>query len=248
MTTDIILFSPHPDDAEIFCGASLAKFKSQGHSITIVDACLGELGSQGTVEERKKEVIQASKILEIDNRINLELPDGFSAFNDKKHLDKIVKTIREIKPKLIFAPFWQSRHPDHSFLSELVKKASFFAGLKKYEPNLGKAFRANTEIYYPMRVDVKPSFIIDVSANYKTKLDAINCYNSQVIRKEKSDVKTLISSPLTIHSIKARDSFYGAKIGVEYGEPFVVRTGIKIEDPVKHFNSFKNEPGLIFEK
>ena len=99
-----------------------------------------------------------------------------------------------------------------------------------------------------MRVDVAPSFVIDVSKHYETKLEAINAYSSQVTRKEKSELKTLISSPLTIHSIKARDGFYGAKIGVEYGEPYIVRTAMKIEDPVEHFESFKNEPGLLYNK
>ncbi len=247
--TDILLFSPHPDDAEIFCGGTLAKLKSQSYRITVADSCLGELGSQGTVEERKKEVKKATKILEIDNRINLEFPDGFSAKASKEtYIKKIVKTIRLIKPKLIFAPYWESRHPDHAYLSKLVKKAAFFSGLKKYEPDLAKPHKAFTEIYYPMRVDTAPSFVIDVSKHYETKLKAINAYNSQVVRKEKAEVKTLISSPLTIHSIKARDAFYGAKIGVEYGEPYIVRTGIKIEDPVEHFESFKDEPGLLYNK
>ena len=242
MKIDLLVFSPHPDDAEIFCGGLIKKLQSKGTAV--IDFCKGELGSQGTVEIRSNEIKNASKALGLLLREDLSFPDGFSSINEQEnwHLE-IVKVIRRIKPKAIACPYWESRHPDHAAAGKLVQKAIFFSGLTKFHPELGQAYRPHLEMYYPMRVDAAASFICDVSDVYQQKLDAIECYSSQL---QRSEAQTLISSPLTIHSIKARDSFFGAQIGVSYGEPYILRHAIKINDPIDYFDYLEKQPSLFY--
>ena len=236
----LLIFSPHPDDAEIFCGGLISK----SNNVSVIDFCRGELGSQGTVESRAKEINAATKVLNLLARDNLELPDGFSSLDLKESwIDKIVTSIRKIKPKMVVCPYWESRHPDHAVAGKLVQKSIFFAGLKKFKPELGQAHKVVTEAYYPMRVDAQASFVCDVTEAYDKKLEAINCYQSQIKRSESN---SLISSPLTIHSIKARDSFFGAQIGVAYGEPYILRHAIKIDDPVNYFDYLDLSPALLY--
>ncbi len=235
-TVKMLLFSPHPDDAEIFCGGVIALSASQGHRVAVVDMTLGEMGSQGDVETRKKESAAAS--IELGNiyRENLELPDSFLNCNDFQQIDKVVQCIRKYKPEVIFAPYFSDRHPDHEATSDIITKSFFYSGLVKYKSELGEKHSAKQLVYYQMRQSFNPTFIVDVSSVYDKKMASIKCHSSQIYRKKEP---TLINSSRAITSINARDQFYGAMIGAAYGEPFWTKTAISIDNPVEYFSNHR---------
>ena len=236
---EVLAVAAHPDDAEIFCGAFLALMSSRGRRTGVLDLTRGELGSQGTVEQRAEESARASAILELTHRENLELPDGALSEGSVAQLDACVSALRRLRPELLLLPFWEDRRPDHIQASKLLTRAAFFAGLSKYNPADGAPYRPLQTLYYQLRTDFRPSFIVDVSAVYERKLAAVNCYASQVIRAESipGTLPTLVSSPLAASSIAARDERFGSMIGVKYGEAFLSRTALRLADPLEFFRT-----------
>ena len=245
----LLAFAPHPDDVELFCSGLLLAAKHQGHTTGIVDLSRGELSSQGSIEKRERESAAASKVLNLDIRENLGLPDGSIGVGSdaEEQLKTVVCALRRLRPSFVVVPYEKARHPDHSNASALLSRAVFFAGVKNFASEKEKAHRVGGVFYYSMRVEAKPSFIVDISAFRSKKLEAIQCYSSQTVRSDEK-ANTLISSPLSLTSLEARDAHYGAKIGAAYGEPYVVRTGVSISDPVKHFSENPTAEALSFFK
>ena len=246
-----VAFGPHPDDVELCCGGVICKLSSEGFKVAVVDLTRGELGSQGTPEIRKQEADAAAKVLGIDKRENLELPDGFIS-SETEQLASVVAALRRLRPEIVLAPYHQGRHPDHEAASDLITKACFFSGLANYKvPGEEPSFSPRQVLYYQMRYRFKPSFIVDISNFSEQKLKAIQCYGSQVRRaaelKDKTDAP-LISSPLSLSSLIARDQYYGAMIGTQHAEPFFTRTALSISDPLKFFRDNPTEGALFFSE
>ena len=231
MKLDILVVAPHPDDAEIWCGGYIAKAALDGYKVGVLDLTRGELSSNGTLSSRAKETAQASKVLGLTYRGNAKLPDGGISASSDSQLKTVVKILREIKPKLVLAPFHLDRHPDHEACSKLVHRAVFFTGLSKYCPKLLTPHTINSLCYYQLRTGFSPSFLVDISSVYDTKQKAILCYRSQI--NTSSGKKTLIGDPRTIKVIEARDSFFGAQLGVDYAECFLTHQAIGLSDPVE---------------
>ncbi len=234
---EVLAVAPHPDDAELFCGGTLALLVSQGHAVGILDATAGELSSQGSPETRKEEAGAASQILGLKERRNLGLPDGGVNAMDPGQLIAAVGVLRRLRPELLLLPYWEDRHPDHVQTSELFTRAVFFAGLQKYSADLGHIHRVLQVLYYPVRETPGTSVVVDVSAVHGIKLASIACYASQVKRQPggAEGSGTLVSSPLSISSVTARDAYFGSMLGAEYGEPFLLKTTVRLNDPLKFF-------------
>ena len=179
----------------------------------------------------------ASTSLGIALRENLALPDGRLNEMSPDQLEICVAIIRRLRPELLVIPYWEDRHPDHVQAARLLQRAVFFAGLKSFVPASGAPHHPRQVLYYQLRTSFTPSFVVDVTEAYDTKLNAIRCYKSQVERDASAGVKTLISSPLSLSSIVARDEHYGAMIGVKYAEPFLSTTAIAVGDPVSFFRA-----------
>lgn len=238
---DVIIFAPHPDDAELFAGGLIAKLCNDGKSVGIIDLSLGEMSSRGSVEERILEAQNSSKILKIKVRINLCIEDTQIAVIDyESHLKSIVWQIRKLKPSMLVLPFGDTRHPDHWKSKEILDEAVFFANLNKKWSELGSSHNVKSVIYYMLRKAFEPSFITNISDVYETKLSSINCFGSQVTRHVEG-AQTLLSDPLSISSIKARDEYYGSRIGVKMAEPYYISQDLSISDP---FDFFTNQECL----
>src|SRR3972149_8832976 len=130
MNLDSIVFAAHPDDAELSMGGTIAKMAANNFKVGITDFTKGELGTRGTPEIRQKEARKAADILKISVRENLLIPDG-NISDNKENLMKAIMAIRKYKPKIIFAPYFNDRHPDHIDTSKIVKRAMFASGLLK---------------------------------------------------------------------------------------------------------------------
>ncbi len=227
---DIIAFGAHPDDVEIGAGGLLAKEAALGYRIGIVDLTRGEMGTRGTPEVRMEEALQAAEILGAEWRINLDMPDGNITVNHE-NIMKVARVVRKYRPSVILAPYWDDRHPDHVNTSRLVTEAHFKAGLKKLEPEL-TAFRPNIVLYYFLNRMEGFSFVVDVSKYYARKQEAVNAHYSQFGDAGLKPLAVLgVKAPLQF--IESRDRFQGAQIGAAYGEAFLVRSPVPVEDPLK---------------
>lgn len=218
---DLLVFGPHPDDLEIGLGGSIAKHVALGHAVGLCDLTRGELGSNGTPEERVKEAEAAREVLGAKSRQNLGLPDG-DIGGDPSHLRAIVEVIRRAKPKTIAVPYRRDRHPDHEAASRLLTRAAFLSGLARYTAE-GQKWRADWLLYYFINDSTRPSFVVDVSAHYQTKRAALACHRSQFAPTETGAAATRLNTPRFQQLIESRDAQFGALIGVEFAEGVVVR-------------------------
>jgi bacillithiol biosynthesis deacetylase BshB1 len=239
MKLDILVVAPHPDDAEVWCGGYIAKAVADGYKVGVLDLTKGELSSNGTLTTRAKETALASKILGLSFRSNAKLPDGAISSTNPTHVKAVVKAIRELKPKLVIAPYHTDRHPDHEESSRLVQRAVFSAGLLKYSPRLSTPHTISSLCFYQMRTGFAPSFLVDVSAVYETKLKSIRAYKSQL--NTLTSAKTLIADPRTLQVLQARDTYFGSQIGVQYAEAYFTYQAVGLSDPLKALST----PGKV---
>ena len=235
---DLLVFGPHPDDLEIGLGGSIAKHAALGHAVGLCDLTRGELGTNGTPEERIKEAEAAREVLGARWRENLGLPDG-DIGGDPAHVAKIVGLIRRARPKTIAIPYRRDRHPDHEAASRLLTRAAFLSGLARYTAP-GEKWRADWLLYYFINDSQRPSFVVDVSAHYATKRKALACHASQFAPPATGAAATRLNTPRFQQLIESRDAQFGALIGVEFAEGVVVRELMVREHLLKTGN---REPG-----
>ena len=238
MKLDALAFGAHADDVELACSGTIIKLGALGYKTGIITLTQGELATRGSAEIRAKEFQEASEIMDLAVHKMLDIPDGRVEDSWENKL-KIIEEIRAYKPKIVFAPYWIARHPDHEETSLLVRKAVYLAGLIKLETDQ-EPFRPYKVIYYQARFEFKPSFVIDISDFHEQKVKSILAYKSQFHHTQKAefgDAETLISRPEFLDRIATRDKQYGAYIGVKYGEPFLVREALKVDDPVGFFGA-----------
>ncbi len=234
---DVIAFSPHPDDAEMGCGGLLLKLKDKGYSTGIIDLTRAELSTNGDLETREKETKEASKILGLDIRENLGLEDG-NINNDPESRLKVINSIRKYRPDLVLIPFWKDRHPDHENSHKLLKDAIFISGLRKFKTGLDN-HRPYAVISYMLHYEFKPSFIVDISQYYKQKSSAVAAYASQFYSDVPKEEITHIASRYFFNIVNSRHQCSGLKVKAEYGEPYYMESGIRIDDPLEFFKYLK---------
>jgi bacillithiol biosynthesis deacetylase BshB1 len=221
-TVDILAFGPHPDDIEIGIGATMAKHAAMGHRVGLCDLTAGEMGSNGTVEERLAEADAARAMLGSAWRINLRLPDR-GIGTDSSHVRRAAELIRRVRPRVVAVPYWSDRHPDHVSASHLLTDAVFNAALRKY-PAEGDAWRPEATCYYFINDSgAAPSFVVDVSEYYEVKRRALACYVSQFNPGAADAVATRLTSSLFPQLIESRDAQFGAQAGCAFAEGFVSR-------------------------
>jgi len=229
MKLDILIFAAHPDDAELSMGGTIARFTAEGLKAGIVDLTKGEMSTRGNTEIRSKETAAATRILKIKVRENLGLKDGNISLS-KNALKKVVIKIRKYKPSIVFAPYLNDRHPDHIDASILVKRAVFSSGLKEYNTiSAGKAqfhYRPEKIFYYMQTYLFSPSFIVDISNYFNTKMKAVKAFKSQFHNSKLKEEDTFISRPEFLDYVEARAKFYGFQIRKKYGEPFYCEEAI----------------------
>lgn len=237
MKLDALAFGAHADDVELACSGTILKLGALGYKTGVITLTRGEMATRGTAEIRAQEFAQSAEIMGLSMHRMLDIPDGRIEDIWENKL-KIIEGIRAFRPRILFAPYWISRHPDHDKTSSLVREAAYLSGLKKLETDQ-EAYRPYKIIYYQTRFEFKPSFIVDISEFYEKKMKSILCYKSQFHHQDKANFgedETLISSPEFLSRIEARDKHYGTLIGVKFGEPFLVREAIKVNDPVDFFD------------
>ena len=177
MQLDVLAFGPHPDDIEIGLGGALARHATLGYRVGLCDLTCGELGSNGTAEERLSEALEAAAVLGAAWRENLEWPDG-GIGDDPGHVRAAAEFIRRWQPGTVALPYWHDRHPDHVAASTLLMTAVFMSGLRRYSAK-GQPCRPDWVVYYFINDSAPASFVVDVSAAYDVKRRALACHRSQ---------------------------------------------------------------------
>jgi len=229
MSLDVLAIAAHPDDVEQTCGGTLIRLAETGYRTGVLDLTAGDMGSRGTPEERVAESEAAAKHLLLAWRGNLRMPDA-RLENSLAARTNLAMKIRELKPRVVILPYWQARHPDHYRCSEMGFEACFLAGLKKLDES-SAPHRPSKILYCGLYADVKPSFVVDISAQFERRMSALLSYGSQY--GEAGGAAALFPNQAEIRDrLGAIARFYGNLIGVKYGEPFVVKEAIQIDDVV----------------
>lgn len=224
MKIDILAFGSHPDDVELSCTGTLLVEKQNGKKIGVIDLTQGELGTRGTPETRKQEAMDATAILGLDVRENLDLGDGFFE-NSESNKKNVISVIRKYRPEIILINAPEDRHPDHGRGAKLVADASFLSGLIKIETFVDGAvqqpWRPKYVLNYIQDRYLKPNFVVDVTSVFEKKLESIRAYKTQFYNPELNEPETYISTPDFLDSIIYRARMFGKMIGVKFAEGFI---------------------------
>jgi bacillithiol biosynthesis deacetylase BshB1 len=244
---DVLAIAAHRDDVEQTCGGTLLKMAECGHRTGILDLTQGEMGTRGTAEDRTSEAAEAARILKVSFRHALDIPDG-RVENTWENRLKIARIVREQRPRVVILPYWQGRHPDHYNTSTLGYEAVFLAGLTK----LGKTkahgdqedhpisdlspHRPFKIIYATLYYDIRPTFVVDITEQFETRLQALMAYKSQYTDQD-SGSKLFPASAEIRQRLETMAAFYGMLAGVKYAEPFLQKEVGLVDDvtliPVK---------------
>jgi bacillithiol biosynthesis deacetylase BshB1 len=217
----LLVFGPHPDDIEVGLGGSVARHAADGLRVGLCDLTAGEMGSNGTPDERLAEAETARAVLGAAWRENLRWPDR-GIGKDPGQLEQAVAFIRRHRPRTIALPYWSDRHPDHRAASDVLTEAAFNAGLRRYRAE-GDAWKADWMCYYFINDSASPSFVIDVSDSYDRKREALDCHETQFRRSSPGATATRVNAPLFRQLIESRDAQFGALAGVRWAEGLIVR-------------------------
>ena len=230
---DLLVISPHTDDAEIGLGGTMATLSKKGRRIWVVDLTRGELGSNATSDERWAEAAEASKTLGLSGRLQLNLPDGFVNATDRDHLMAVVWALRTFRPRWVVSAPDPVRHPDHVATAELVRRAAFLARLTELSVQEPEYLRWQDGSKVPNTADLwivptvlsvcpadgKPSLLFDVTEQWATKENSLHCYASQF---QLADYRrpTMINDGTFLERIQRRARNWGRRAGCQYAEAF----------------------------
>ena len=239
MQLDVLVISPHPDDAELLCGGLLLLAKRAGKRIGVIDVTRGEMGTRGTVETRAKETAAASKRMKLDARENLGLPDGHLHDNEELRM-ALVQAIRTYRPKLLLIPHWEDQHPDHAACGQAGTYAAWLSGAPKFHPesSAGVAshdappYRPQQVLHYNNRYGIEADVVIDISAVIDDKLALAKCYRTQFGASggRKAGPQTRLSRVGFIDWLRELHAQDGHRAGVAYGEGYCSRGPVCVRD------------------
>jgi N-acetylglucosamine malate deacetylase 1 len=226
---DVLAIAAHPDDVEQTCGGTLIRMAELGYRTGVLDLTAGDMGTRGTPETRLAEADRAAGILNLHWRGNLRFPDARLENNIAARMT-LAMQIRTLRPRVAILPYWEARHPDHYRAGELAFEAAFLAGLRKLDPDT-EPHRPFKVIYSSLYANVIPSFVVDVSAQFERRMEALFAYESQYgtsaegadLFPEQGEIRERLA---------AIARFYGNQIGARYGEPFVVKETMRVDDIV----------------
>ena len=246
---DLLAIAAHRDDVEQTCGGTLLKMAQRGHRTGILDLTQGEMGTRGTADDRAREAAEAARILRVSFRHALDIPDG-RVENTWENRLKIVRIIRQQRPRVVILPYWEGRHPDHYTCSTLGYEACFLAGLAKLQLDpadsnsksaamqdwIKRPHRPFKIIYATLYYDIRPSFVVDITDQFEARLESIYAYKSQFTDQEAGKSDFPAHAEIRNH-VATMAGFYGMLAGVKYAEPFLQKEVGLVDDvtmiPVK---------------
>lgn len=246
MTLDLLALAAHRDDVEQTCGGTLLKMAERGYRTGILDLTRGEMGTRGTAEDRAREASDAARILQVSWREALDIPDG-RVENTWENRLKVVRILRQVRPRVLILPYWEGRHPDHYTASVLGYEAAFLSGLAKLpvsdQPSDTSEKTDDLPPHRPFKIiyaslyrDVRPTFVVDISDQFEARLASLMAYKSQFTDQQAGS--GIFPAHAEIRArVESMARFYGMLGGVTYAEPFVQKEVGLVDDvmaiPVK---------------
>jgi N-acetylglucosamine malate deacetylase 1 len=215
---DVLVVAPHPDDAELGMAGTILSMVAEGKQVGILELTNGEPTPLGSPEIRRRETDAATEKLGIAWRGNLNLPNR-SLEASLENRRRLAEAFRDLRPSLIFAPFWEDAHPDHTAATKLVEDAKFWSKLSKTDM-AGKPFHPARMLYYfsvHLRIVERPSVVMDVSRYTAAKREVLECYTSQLVANQPQ------GEPGVIDRVLERNRYWGIMAGVASAEPFASR-------------------------
>ena len=241
---DVLAIAAHRDDVEQTCGGTLLRMAARGLRTGILDLTQGESGTRGSSQERAREADQAARLLGVVWRQALELPDG-AVENTLENRIRIVRVLRQLRPRVVILPYWQARHPDHATTATLGYEACFLSGLAKAPAERPAAHAAHNEdeqagtglpphrpfkiVYASLYADVRPSFIVDISNFIDQRHRALMAYRSQYANQQAGSGIFVPEGEIRERTY-AEARHYGLLAGVRFGEPFVQKEVGLVDD------------------
>ena len=226
---DILAIAAHPDDVEQTCGGTLMRMAEMGYRAGVLDLTAGDMGTRGTPELRVEEAAAAGKQMLLAWRGNLRWPDA-RLENTLTARMTLAGELRRIRPRAVILPYWQGRHPDHYRAAEIGYEACFLAGLRRLDEDT-EPHRPFKILYSSLYANVTPSFVVDISAQFERRMAALFCYASQYGAGD-AGADLFPKQEEIRERLAAVARFYGNLIGVRYGEPFVVKETMRVDDVV----------------
>ena len=231
---DVLFFAAHADDLELSCGGTIARFAESGLRVGMIELTMGEMGTRGTPQIREREARRAAKLLGAAFREQLDLGDG-GLRTGREEEAQVIDAIRRWRPSVVFTSWPDERHPDHARAGQLVTDAWFYAGLRRLKTKRD-AHRPQAVIYYLQNYMLPPTFVVDVSETWNTKMKAIAEFRSQFHDPKSKEPETFISRGGFLDMIEARGRHFGALVGAAYGEAFVTKQPPKIADVIAAYS------------
>jgi len=205
-----LVIGPHPDDAELGMGGTIAKLVRQGHAVHLIDMTNGEPTPHGTPETRAVEAALAADVLGV-KRTLLGLKNREVTHNiESRH--RLAALIRVHRPNVMFVPYPMDAHPDHVAVTRIAEDARFDAKLTKTSIP-GEPWHPKRIIYYfctHLRMSFQPTFCIDVSDTHDQKMQACDCYQSQGLNADGG----------LMQMVSGIGAYFGGRIGTKFAEPF----------------------------
>jgi len=227
---DILTIAAHSDDIELTCSGTLIRMVAQGYSVGILDLTQGEMGTRGTPDLRASEAEAARKTIGAKFRERLNLEDSRLTSSIENRMI-VAEQIRKARPRTVIIPYWDARHPDHYIAATLGYEACYAAGLKQL-PLPGDPHRPKKILYASMYWEVKPTFLVDISAYFAKKVEAIQCFASQFGGDMREITELYPAWGRLLDRITTQCKYYGHLMGVDYAEPFVTKETMAVDDIV----------------
>ncbi|HEU0063703.1 MAG TPA: bacillithiol biosynthesis deacetylase BshB1 [Flavisolibacter sp.] len=234
MKLDVLAIGSHPDDVELGCSGTILKEVQRGKKVGIIDLTQGELGTRGTIETRYQEAAESAKILGITVRENLKMRDGFFQ-NDEEHQRKLITVLRKYQPEIVIGNILEDRHPDHGRAGWLIYDSCFLSGLRQVKTHNEDGmeqvkWRPKMLLHYIQDRFYEPDIIIDVSDVWEKRLASIKAFKTQFYNPDLKEPQSYISSPDFLEAIISRARLLGKRIGVKYGEGFISKKSIGLNN------------------
>jgi bacillithiol biosynthesis deacetylase BshB1 len=237
MKLDLLVIGAHPDDAEICVGGTLLLYRRAGKSVGVIDVTRGEMGTRGSVGDRDRETAAASKALGLSFRGNLGLPDGRVAPTVEAR-EQLARLLRECAPDVVLAHHTEDLHPDHAASGELARSAWYLSGLARLAEQDGgpPARRPRRLLHFMGHVPFDPTLVVDVTPVWERKCDVVRAYATQIAPSgAKDEGRHFLFGADILARMETRARFFGERIGVRYGEPFLHRGPLPVADPAGSF-------------
>jgi bacillithiol biosynthesis deacetylase BshB1 len=230
MSVDVLLFGAHPDDVEWGAGGIALLLRNKSISFAVVDMTNGEMGSRGTLEQRQREAVAAAEFLGASSRESLNLPDcGLVDSPENRRL--IASSIRRHRPKLVLAPYWEDRHPDHAAAGLIVRNSQLYCGLTKLD-DAHPPHKPDSFLFYPLHQFEQPAFVVDTTSVFQPKLELLRIHRSQFEKTAEEFGVIAHGVGDYLFGLESRDRYFGTLVGARYGEALISDRPIRLSSGI----------------